>query len=165
MTTGEEERRALEALSRVKDPEMPVIDIRELGILRAVSLRDDGTVVVDITPTYSGCPAMETIEEEIRNELASDGFSKVEIRRVLSPPWTTDWISDEGKRKLKEFGIAPPAGSASDLVSIGGRDSAVECPYCGSKRTSSKSPFGPTSCKALYFCEGCHQPFEYLKPH
>jgi len=157
----------LEILAAVKDPELPVIDIVELGIVRDVALEGD-RVRIDVTPTYSGCPAMEVIEREIVETLNSHGFSDVTVRSIFSPPWTTDWISDKTKEKLREYGIAPPSratesGTAEQLVTIRRARQIVECPYCGSSNTEEKSEFGSTACKAIHYCNSCHQPFDYFK--
>ena len=157
----------LEILAQVKDPELPVIDIVELGIVRDVVFEGE-QVRVDVTPTYSGCPAMEVIEREIVETLESHGFADVTVRSVFSPAWTTDWISAETKEKLREYGIAPPGAvarseSAEDLVTIRRARSAIECPYCGSSDTEEKSEFGSTACKAIHFCRSCRQPFDYFK--
>jgi ring-1,2-phenylacetyl-CoA epoxidase subunit PaaD len=154
--------RALAAASRVVDPEIPVLTIADLGVLRAVRL-DGDTVEIDITPTYSGCPAMHMIEFEIEAELRRAGIDKFRIATVLSPAWTTDWLSADGRRKLAVFGIAPPAGTASRraLFSV----DAVSCPHCGSPQTERIAEFGSTSCKALYRCRSCAEPFDYFKCH
>lgn len=157
----------LEILTEVKDPELPVIDIVELGIVRDVVF-EGGRLRIDVTPTYSGCPAMEVIEREIVETLKSHGFNEVAVRRVFSPPWTTDWISGKTKEKLKEYGIAPPAGTAEhgtaeQLITIRRSRAMVECPYCRSSDTEEKSEFGSTACKAIHYCNSCNQPFDYFK--
>jgi ring-1,2-phenylacetyl-CoA epoxidase subunit PaaD len=157
----------LELLTAVKDPELPVVDIVELGIVRDVAI-DGDAVRVDVTPTYSGCPAMQVIEHDIVETLEARGFTKVTVRNVFSPAWTTDWISDSTKRKLKEYGIAPPVGIAEgggvdQLVTIRRSRPTVECPYCGSANTEEKSEFGSTACKAIHYCKSCQQPFDYFK--
>jgi ring-1,2-phenylacetyl-CoA epoxidase subunit PaaD len=154
--------RALAAASSVVDPEIPVLTIADLGVLRAVRV-DGDTVEIEITPTYSGCPAMRVIEFEIDAGLRSAGIDKFRIATVLSPAWTTDWLSAEGRRKLAAFGIAPPAGGISRraLFSI----DAVNCPHCGSSQTERIAEFGSTSCKALYRCRSCAEPFDYFKCH
>jgi ring-1,2-phenylacetyl-CoA epoxidase subunit PaaD len=157
----------LEILTKVKDPELPVIDVVELGIVRDVVFEGE-RVRIDVTPTYSGCPAMEVIEREIVETLKFHGFSDVVVRTVFSPPWTTDWISAATGEKLRKYGIAPPsgaekAGSAEELVTIRRARSAIECPYCGSSDTEEKSEFGSTACKAIHFCKSCRQPFDYFK--
>lgn len=156
-----------ELLTGIRDPELPVVDIVELGIVRDVSI--DGDVVrVDVTPTYSGCPALRIIEDEIVETLKAHGFSEVKVRNVFSPAWTTDCLSDETKLKLKDYGIAPPgtAGTSdgAELITIRRSRETVACPYCGSRNTEEKSEFGSTACKAIHFCNGCHQPFDYFKP-
>ena len=153
-----------DALGRVPDPEVPAISIVELGIVRHVSSAD-GRVRIEVTPTYSGCPATEMISTMIREELATIGLDDVDLVTTLSPPWTTDWIAPEGKRKLAQFGIAPP----HKVVNIAGisrmRKATVACPRCGSKATSLISQFGSTACKAQYRCDECREPFDYFKPH
>jgi len=148
----------------VLDPEVPVLTIDDLGILREVTVTDDGVEVV-VTPTYSGCPAMDTIKEDVVRALTAAGFGTVRVRLALAPAWTTDWISDSGKRALEKFGIAPPSGrTAVDgrrAVSVG---LAVKCPHCQSLDTRELSRFGSTACKALYECRSCGEPFDFLKP-
>ena len=153
----------LEILDEVKDPEVPVLSVVELGIVREVELRGRGAVVT-VTPTYSGCPAMREIETEIRRALAARGLDPVEIRTTYAPAWTTDWISDEAKAKLRAYGIAPPArlDSATTIVQLG-RRAAVKCPHCGSSDTALESEFGSTACKALRVCRACGEPFEEFK--
>jgi ring-1,2-phenylacetyl-CoA epoxidase subunit PaaD len=158
----------LDVLRTVLDPEVPVLDIVELGIVRHVEERADGVVAVDITPTYSGCPAMRVIEEDITAALRASGHDRVEIRTVFSPVWTTDWISDEAKAKLRAYGIAPPGAAGAvhgqPLVPLTSTVRPVACPYCGSSNTERKSEFGPTACKAIHYCRSCLQPFEAFKP-
>lgn len=157
-----------DALAGVPDPEVPAISIVELGIVRGVSMRD-GRLRVEVTPTYSGCPATELIATLIRERLASIGLPDVDLVTKLSPPWTTDWMAPEGKRKLREFGIAPPHVAARiDVTGISPLRRAsvvVPCPRCGSKSTSLLSQFGSTACKAQYRCDACREPFDYFKPH
>ncbi|CAN7249062.1 MULTISPECIES: 1,2-phenylacetyl-CoA epoxidase subunit PaaD [Microbacterium] len=148
----------------VPDPEVPVLTIEDLGVLRAVEV--DGTRVhVDITPTYSGCPAMDTIRDDVILALTAAGFDRVDVRLVLSPAWTTDWMTEVGKTKLAEYGIAPPSGRAA--VSTGPIRLAlsVRCPRCGSLDTREVSHFGSTSCKALFECRACLEPFDHFKVH
>ncbi|WP_292777376.1 MULTISPECIES: 1,2-phenylacetyl-CoA epoxidase subunit PaaD [Microbacterium] len=148
----------------VPDPEVPVLTIEDLGVLRAVEV--DGTrVYVDITPTYSGCPAMDTIRDDVILALTAAGFDRVDVRLVLSPAWTTDWMTEVGKTKLAEYGIAPPSGRAA--VSTGPIRLAlsVRCPRCGSLDTREVSHFGSTSCKALFECRACLEPFDHFKVH
>lgn len=167
--TSVQAKDARQALDRVVDPEIPVLSIAELGILRAVEQTADGTVRVTVTPTYSGCPAMDTIRDDIRTALAADGFRDVRIDTVLSPAWTTDWISAAGRRKLADFGIAPPARAGQGgpggpvPVSIRPRPPAARCPRCRSERTREVSRFGSTACKAQYRCDACLEPFDYFK--
>lgn len=145
-------------LEEIKDPEVPVLSIIDLGIVRDIVLHDD-EVEVFITPTYSGCPAMDMIATEIRVELATLGFKKVIITQTISPPWTTDWMSDEGKRKLKAYGIAAP--DKRFAIPADG----VECPLCNSTDTKLMSAFSSTACKSLYQCNNCKEPFDYFKCH
>ena len=154
----------LALLNEVMDPEVPVISIVELGIVRDVQLRDDG-VTVTITPTYSGCPAMHVIEQEIVKTLGAHGVRPVEIRTSYSPAWTTDWIGAEAREKLRAYGIAPPSPvDHSAPIGIGRRRPAIRCPYCGSTETTLQSEFGPTACKSIHVCRSCRQPFEEFKP-
>jgi ring-1,2-phenylacetyl-CoA epoxidase subunit PaaD len=154
--------RAWDAAAGVIDPEIPVLSIADLGVLRAVEVRD-GRVEVAITPTYSGCPAMNMIALEIELALARAGFRQPKVRTVLSPAWTTDWMSEEGRRKLKDYGIAPPLQASSRRALFGIQQ--VQCPQCGSDNTELLSEFGSTSCKALWRCKSCREPFDYFKCH
>jgi ring-1,2-phenylacetyl-CoA epoxidase subunit PaaD len=155
--------RAREIAARVADPEIPVLSIEDLGVLRDVRADADGRVTVDITPTYSGCPAMDAIRDDIILALTAEGFGDVEVRLVLSPAWTTDWMSENGKRKLSEYGIAPPSGRAAHGQGPIRLQLAVKCPRCGSLNTREVSRFGSTSCKALYECRACLEPFDHFK--
>ncbi|MFJ4044583.1 1,2-phenylacetyl-CoA epoxidase subunit PaaD [Microbacterium sp. NPDC089987] len=146
----------------IADPEIPVLTIADLGVLRDVRI-DGERVTVDITPTYSGCPAMDAIRDDIILALTADGFGDVEVRLVLSPAWTTDWMSEEGKRKLVEYGIAPPSGRAAHQQGPIRLALAVKCPQCGSLDTREVSRFGSTSCKALFECRACLEPFDHFK--
>ncbi len=152
-------------LDAVKDPEVPVISIVELGIVRDARATDGG-VTITITPTYSGCPAMHTIAQDIRAALAVYGVDEVRIETVHAPAWTTDWIGPEAREKLRAFGIAPPGpvDHEGGLVALTRRRQAVSCPYCGSPRTELKSEFGSTACKAIHVCLACRQPFDEFKP-
>lgn len=150
----------MELLSRVRDPEIPVLTVEDMGVIRSVEI-DDNHVTVKITPTYSGCPAMDVIEKEIRAVLTNAGVD-VEIQTILAPPWTTDWISSRGKEKLLEVGIVPPQGSASKL-SLLDEEPQLICPKCKSENTQVISHFGSTACKALWKCNDCLDPFEYFK--
>jgi len=150
----------------VLDPELPVLTLADLGVLRSVEERDD-RVVVTITPTYSGCPALEEMRVDLRRRLAAAGYRRVEVRTVLSPAWTTDWISEDGRRKLAEHGIAPPArvGPRSGPVPLrlAPPVTRVHCPRCDSPDTTELSRFSATACKALRRCEACREPFEHVK--
>jgi ring-1,2-phenylacetyl-CoA epoxidase subunit PaaD len=155
-------QRAWTAAAGVVDPEIPVLTIADLGVLRDVAVTD-GHVEVAITPTYSGCPAMNMIALEIELALAREGIHKPKIRTVLSPAWTTDWMSDDGRRKLREYGIAPPQAGSGRRALFG--EQQVACPQCGSGDTEVLSEFGSTSCKALWRCRSCREPFDYFKCH
>jgi ring-1,2-phenylacetyl-CoA epoxidase subunit PaaD len=150
-------------LETVMDPEVPVLSVVDLGIVRDAESTDDG-VVVTITPTYSGCPAMREIEENIRSALEEQGAGPVEVRTTYSPAWTTDWISAAGREKLETYGIAPPGKAVDDaLITLRRRTDLVRCPYCKSLNTTEKSHFGSTACKSIWFCNSCRQPFEQFK--
>jgi ring-1,2-phenylacetyl-CoA epoxidase subunit PaaD len=154
-------------ISEVMDPEVPVLSVTELGIVRDVAVDDAGRVTVTVTPTYSGCPAMRVIEEEILAALAAGGFPDAEVRTVFQPAWTTDWIPAEAREKLRAYGIAPPgprdADEAPSLVPLLRRRESVTCPYCGSRDTVLRSEFGSTACKSTLTCNACRQPFEQFK--
>jgi ring-1,2-phenylacetyl-CoA epoxidase subunit PaaD len=166
--------RAWEVLESVPDPEIPVVSIRELGILREVRRAADGQLEVVITPTYSGCPAMSQIAEDVAHALDTAELAPYRIKTTLSPAWTTDWITDEAREKLRAYGIAPPTGKCG-----GGAAQASEqriafmpkplpapaCPHCGSPHTERLAQFGSTACKALYRCLDCREPFDYFKPY
>ncbi|WP_421763214.1 1,2-phenylacetyl-CoA epoxidase subunit PaaD [Ekhidna sp.] len=145
----------LHLLQNVTDPEIPVISVLDLGIVRDVLISDDFVEVI-ITPTYSGCPAMLEIEKEINNALKKEGIERLKITTVLSPAWTTEWMTEEGKQKLKEYGIAPPNPTNPEDIA---------CPQCGSKNTQLLSEFGSTACKSLFKCNDCLEPFDYFKCH
>ena len=149
-------------LKNVADPEIPVLTVVDMGVVREVEVEDQ-KIIVSITPTYSGCPAMNEIESNIRWALEEEGNNKVEIKTLISPPWTTDWMTDEGKAKLQEYGIAPPEGSSADKSVLFGEAKKVMCPRCKSRNTTMVSQFGSTACKALYKCEDCKEPFDYFK--
>ena len=152
-------------LGEINDPEVPVLSITDLGIVRDVKM-NDGEIEVVITPTYTGCPAMDLITATIKIQLATLGFKKVKITRVLSPAWTTEWMSEEGKRKLKEYGIAPPNPKQQVCnQKLFDAAEAVQCPHCNSYHTHRISEFGSTACKALYQCDDCKEPFDYFKCH
>jgi len=158
----------LTLLKEVKDPEIPMIDVVELGIVREVAV-DDDAIRVDVTPTYSGCPAMQVIERDIVSTLRSRGFENVIVNTVYSPAWTTDWLSEETRQKFRDYGIAPPTGASSfsggiaELVSLRRARPTIECPFCRSVNTIEKSEFGSTACKSIHFCNSCHQPFDHFK--
>ena len=153
-----------EIAGAVPDPELRVVTIGELGIVRGAETADDGRVVVTITPTYSGCPAMDAIRDDVVLALTAAGFDDVDVRLVLAPAWTTDWMTDAGKRKLVDYGIAPPNGRAAVAGPIRVQLS-VRCPRCGSLDTRELARFGSTSCKALYECRACLEPFDHFKVH
>ena len=164
MTTSPITReRVYEILSRVRDPEVPVLDIVEMGIVREVVV-GDGRVHVSITPTYSGCPIMNVIGRDIRAALEQAGLIDVELETVYAPPWTTDWMTVDAKRKLEEYGIAPPGPVVEQPLFGPNRTlERVTCPFCKSRETSLTSEFGSTACKSLHYCSGCDQPFEHFK--
>jgi ring-1,2-phenylacetyl-CoA epoxidase subunit PaaD len=153
-----------EILDTVMDPEVPVISVVELGIVRDVVASDEG-VIVTITPTYSGCPAMREIETEVRAALEREGLGPVEVRTTYTPAWTTDWITAEAREKLEAYGIAPPGpvDRSDDLVPLVRRATNVRCTYCKSLNTEQKSVFGSTACKSIWVCKDCRQPFEEFK--
>lgn len=153
---------AWEVAARVTDPEVPVLTIEDLGVLRAVEVEGD-TAVVTLTPTYSGCPAMDTMRDDLILALNAAGYAHVEVRMTLSPAWTTDWMTDAGKRKLETYGIAPPSGRAALQQGIIRLPLSVKCPRCGSLHTREVSRFGSTSCKALFECLDCLEPFDHFK--
>ena len=157
---ADDKARAWAAAASVADPEIPVLSIADLGVLRDVRI-DNGTVEAVITPTYSGCPAMNMIALEIELALEKAGFPKHKITTVLSPAWTTDWMTDAGKDKLRAYGIAPPAAKAGRRALFG--EDKVACPHCGSANTQRISEFGSTACKALWRCKDCAEPFDYFK--
>lgn len=154
-----DQARAWSAAAAVLDPEVPVLTVADLGILRAVDVDDEGRAVAKVTPTYTGCPAVLAIELAIEAALRGAGFEPV-IERVISPAWTTDWISQEGCEKLRAYGIAPPAKAGKAALFS---EASVDCPNCGSPDTTRLSEFGSTACKATYRCLACVEPFEYFK--
>lgn len=153
-------------LEEVTDPEIPVLNVVEIGIVRNIEF-DNDQVIIKITPTYSGCPAMNTIETEIHKKLEEKGIESFKILTDYKETWTTDWMTGEAKRKLKEYGIAPPgntdANSKSFLISLKNSQKIVPCPYCNSTYTELQSEFGSTACKAQYYCNDCEEPFEHFK--
>ena len=144
-------------LSSVVDPEIPVLTLQDLGVLRDISVNND-KINVTITPTYAGCPALDTMRSDIETSLAQAGYQNVSVRTRLSPAWTTDWMSENGRKKLRAYGIAPPAST-----SCGQHLGNIECPQCGSDEVKKISEFGSTACKALYQCQDCREPFDYFK--
>lgn len=144
-------------LSNVVDPEIPVLTLQDLGVLRDISVAD-GEVTVTITPTYAGCPAMETMRADIESTLAQAGYREFKVKQTLSPAWSTDWMSQTGRDKLRAYGIAPPANT-----SCGAPSGQIECPQCNSSDVKKISEFGSTACKALYQCQACREPFDYFK--
>lgn len=160
---SEQEIRSI--LEEVKDPEVPVLTVIDLGIIREIKINDENVEIV-ITPTYSGCPAMDVIKINIQMTLLSRGLKNVRVTQVLSPAWTTDWMSGEGKQKLKEYGIAPPNPKQQVCdEKLFAAAEAVQCPHCESYHTRRVSEFGSTACKALYVCDDCKEPFDYFKCH
>lgn len=154
-----------EILETVCDPEVPVLTIIDLGVVRNVAIQDDDVVEITLTPTYTGCPAMDLISVNIKAALQDKGFMKVDVKMVLSPAWTTDWLSEEGKVKLKAYGIAPPVKSSTNKNLLFGEEKAIQCPLCNSFHTELISQFGSTACKALHRCLDCKEPFDYFKCH
>jgi len=154
----------LEILDSVKDPEVPVLSVRELGIVRDVDVEPSGAVTVTVTPTYSGCPAIQVIEDDILAALNDAGITNARVVTSYAPAWTTDWIGPEARAKLKAYGIAPPRPSEpGELVQLSRARAAPPCPYCDSKDTEIRSEFGPTACKSICWCRSCGQPFEEFK--
>ncbi|WP_340106461.1 1,2-phenylacetyl-CoA epoxidase subunit PaaD [Rhodohalobacter sp. 8-1] len=152
-------------LEEVIDPEIPVLNVVEMGIVRDVMI-DGESVIISITPTYSGCPAMNAIEMEIRKKLQEEGISDFEIRTDFKESWTTDWMTDHARKKLKDYGIAPPEDTETNddfLTTLKGSQKVVPCPYCDSLDTVLQSEFGSTACKSQYYCNNCNQPFEHFK--
>jgi ring-1,2-phenylacetyl-CoA epoxidase subunit PaaD len=166
MTTHQIDKQTIYSyLEEINDPEVPVLSIIDLGIVRDVKMNDEELEVI-ITPTYTGCPAMDMITATIKIQLATLGFKKVKVTQILSPAWTTEWMSDEGKRKLKEYGIAPPNPKQQVCdQKLFAEAETVQCPHCSSYHTHRISEFGSTACKALYQCIDCKEPFDYFKCH
>ncbi|WP_052592028.1 1,2-phenylacetyl-CoA epoxidase subunit PaaD [Aureispira sp. CCB-QB1] len=162
--TKKETQEVWTLLEQVSDPEIPVLTVIDMGVIRDVRAQE-GQIEIVITPTYSGCPAMDMIEVEIRSVLQENGYDNVAVKMVLSPAWTTDWMSESGKKKLKEYGIAPPEGTTIDKSVLFGEAKKIECPRCHSRNTEMLSQFGSTACKALYQCSDCKEPFDYFKCH
>ncbi|MFB3906326.1 MAG: 1,2-phenylacetyl-CoA epoxidase subunit PaaD [Acidobacteriota bacterium] len=160
--SGLSESAVWEAFQDIKDPEIPVLSIVELGIVRSVRVEGD-QALIEITPTFSSCPAYQAMVSSVEAKLRELGAREVEVRTILSPPWTTDWLSDEARDKLRRFGLAVPArhgGELGDAIESG----SPACPYCGSPNTRQTNAFGCTPCRAIAYCDDCCQPFEFLKP-
>ena len=161
MVITDQHKEILKYLYEVSDPEIPVLSIMDMGIVRDIEVEGD-QVNVDITPTYSGCPAMDVIGDDIKRALKKQGY-ETKVKLVLAPAWTTDWITEEGRRKLEEYGIAAPLEAMADKKALMGEKKMVSCTNCGSKNTVMVSQFGSTACKALFKCEDCLEPFDYFK--
>jgi len=153
----------LSLLSEIPDPEIPVISIIELGVIRDIDIIDHASISLKITPTYSGCPAMKQIEDDVKKKLTENGFTNIAIITIYSPAWTTDWITTEAKEKLRKYGIAPPENTTEDKSWLTGKIKSIACPRCKSQNTKLISQFGSTACKALYQCQDCLEPFDYFK--
>jgi ring-1,2-phenylacetyl-CoA epoxidase subunit PaaD len=151
-----------EVLDEVKDPEIPVVSVVEMGLIRSVGINDE-KVIISFTPTFAGCPAFQVMRDEIQKQLEEAGAEDVEVKITYHPPWRSDWILSEGRKKLKEFGLAPPPVKGGKSVEEALSAPAV-CPYCESENTTLKNSFGPTLCRSIYYCENCQQPFEQFKP-
>jgi ring-1,2-phenylacetyl-CoA epoxidase subunit PaaD len=166
MTTHQIDKQTIYSyLEEINDPEVPVLSIIDLGIVRDVKMNEEELEVI-ITPTYTGCPAMDMITATIKIQLATLGFKKVKVTQALSPAWTTEWMSEDGKRKLREYGIAPPNPKQQVCdQNLFAAAEAVQCPQCNSYHTHRISEFGSTACKALYQCDDCKEPFDYFKCH
>ena len=155
-----DQARAWKAAAAVLDPEVPAVTVADLGILRSVEV-SDGVATAKVTPTYSGCPAVLAIELAVETALLDAGF-EAKVERVIAPAWTTDWITEEGREKLRAYGIAPPVKASNSVRAVFG-ETVVACPRCASEDTERVSEFGSTACKALYKCQSCHEPFDYFK--
>jgi ring-1,2-phenylacetyl-CoA epoxidase subunit PaaD len=166
VTTQINKEQIWDFLKEIPDPEVPAINIVELGVVRDVLIIEDN-IKITITPTYSGCPAMKVMEEDIITKLTEKGFQNFTILTVFSPAWTTDWMTEETKSKLKIYGIAPPEKLSAEQIFpfLSDKKKTIACPFCNSENTVLKSQFGSTACKALYYCNSCEQPFEYFKCH
>lgn len=164
VTTTTLEEAVWDALRRVMDPEIPAVSVVDMGMVKEVSA-GGGRVEITILPTFTGCPAVPIIREDVaRAALSVEGTKEVDVRFSYDPPWTTDLITEEGKKRLKEFGLAPPTGKGPVLITDIGLPAVAVCPFCGSKNTANENPFGPTPCRALYYCRDCRNPFEQFKP-
>ena len=154
-------QRIINILEKIPDPEIPVLSVMDLGIVRNIS-QSENEILITITPTYSGCPAMDMIKDDIIDNFHRKGI-KVTVQYTLSPPWTTDWLSEKGKRKLKEYGIAPPVNPTANKKALLNLEKTISCTHCGSINTEIVSQFGSTPCKALFKCNDCLEPFDYFK--
>jgi ring-1,2-phenylacetyl-CoA epoxidase subunit PaaD len=164
VTTMTAARAVWAALESVMDPEIPAVSVVDMGMIEQVDVVD-GRAVVVVLPTFSGCPAISVIKRDVADAVgAVEGVDQVQVKTTYSPPWTTDRITPEGRAKLKEFGLAPPTGTGPVLVTEIGLPSVARCPFCGSTNTHNENPFGPTPCRALYYCNDCKNPFEQFKP-
>ncbi|HJT93468.1 MAG TPA: 1,2-phenylacetyl-CoA epoxidase subunit PaaD [Mycobacterium sp.] len=168
VATSSRLQQAQNVAAGVTDPEMPMLTLADLGVLRSVGQDSDGTIVVTITPTYSGCPAMATIRADLRHALTRAGFDDIDVRTALSPAWSSDWISPNGRRKLAQHGIAPPTAAPVHAagpvpLTLSPRGQVVRCPRCHSPHTQLTSEFGATACKSLHRCQSCSEPFERIK--
>lgn len=153
-----------EALAKVADPEIPAVSVLDMGMIERVEVSDSKAMVV-VLPTFTGCPAVPIIEADVAAAVAAvEGIDDVSVSTTFHPPWTSDRITEEGRRKLKEFGLAPPTGAGPVLIGDIGLPAAARCPFCGSTSTHNENPFGPTPCRALYYCDDCRNPFEQFKP-
>lgn len=150
-------------LTGIPDPEIPIINIVELGVVREVFVSDNQHVEITITPTYSGCPAMKQMEDDVKEKLKMNGVSSFNIKYTYNPPWTTDWLTISAKQKLQAYGIAPPEEKTTDKSFLTGKTKQITCPHCKSKNTYMVSQFGSTACKALYKCNNCLEAFDYFK--
>lgn len=150
-------------LSQISDPEIPVLSITDLGMIRGVEINNQDEIIIKLTPTYSGCPATDLLKAEILSAFEQQGLSPAQVVIDLSQAWTTDWMTDTGKRKLKAYGIAPPQGDAHQCGTHVALQDGIECPHCHSRHTRLVSEFGSTACKALYKCQSCFEPFDYFK--
>ena len=155
------DKRLIPILESVPDPEIPVLSVIQMGVVRSATVTGN-KVLVKITPTYSGCPAMDVIAEDIIKALSNEGY-KARVELILSPAWTTDWITQKGRDALQKYGIAPPLNATADKAALSGDKKLVKCTLCGSKNTKVVSAFGSTPCKALFQCEDCNEPFDYFK--
>ena len=159
------ERDAWEALRKVMDPEIPVVSVVDMGMVHSVRVDDAGNATVVVLPTFTGCPAIPVIRQDVETAVAAlEGIRSVDVETTFEPTWTSDRISDEGRRLLGDFGLAPPSGQAPVLITEIGLPRVAVCPFCGSEDTVSENMFGPTPCRALYYCNGCRNPFEQFKP-